>query len=119
MREKLNSVKPFEQFVLISVAELAEKDQTPAHSYDVAQTAKDRLEDVERDRFGGIERQEVITALQTLADADLLNKEQAQSATGKGRPGYELAIDQDALLDEFTDTAELGGYVEAIRASPQ
>lgn len=115
MDERFQPLDSFEQFVLLSVVELSERGETPAHSYDVAQTARDRLEAVERDPFGGIERQEVITALKTLADADLLAKEQAESPTGKGRPGYELAVEGDEILDAFAGATELGSYIEAIR----
>jgi hypothetical protein len=117
MDETLHSMRSFEQFVLLSVVELAAADAMPAHSYDVAQTAQAHLDDIDRDPFGGVQRQEVISALQTLADAELLEKSKAESPTGKGRPGYGLAIDAGTVLDELADVEGLRSYVETLRAS--
>ncbi|MBX0294841.1 hypothetical protein [Haloarcula nitratireducens] len=116
MEETLQSARPFEQFVLLSVVELSVKGETPAHSYDVAETARNRLDDVDREPFGGVERQEVISALRTLADEDVLAKDRTESATGKGRPAYELAVDADTVLDELEDAETVGPYAEALRA---
>ncbi|MFC7251248.1 hypothetical protein ACFQJ5_15590 [Halomicroarcula sp. GCM10025324] len=117
MDETVHSMQPFDQFVLLSVVELTAADATPAHSFDVAETAKDHLDDIDRDPFGGVQRQEVISALQTLADAGLLEKSKAESPIGKGRPGYELAVDAETVLDELTGVEGLGSYAETLRTS--
>ncbi|WP_276272607.1 hypothetical protein [Haloarcula litorea] len=115
MEETLRSARSFEQFVLLSVVELAVADETPAHSYEVTETARDHLDDVDRDPFGGVERREVITALGALADDGLLSKATTESATGKGRPAYELAVAADAVLDELAGADAVGGYAETLR----
>ncbi|MBX0325713.1 PadR family transcriptional regulator [Halomicroarcula sp. F13] len=115
MEETLRSTRSFEQFVLLSVVELSLADETPAHSYDVTQAAKAHLDDLSRDPFGGVERQEVISALRSLADDGLLEKDQTTSATGKGRPAYVLAVDADVVLDELADAEAVGPYVETLR----
>lgn len=116
MDEPLDSIRPFEQFVLLSVVELTAEDAAPVHSFEVAETARAHLDDIDRDPFGGVERQEVISALQTLADVGLLEKTKAESPTGKGRPGYELAVESGVVLDALEGAEGLGSYAETIRA---
>jgi len=111
-----DTVGSFEQFVLLSVVELSEADETPAHSYDVTETAKGRIEDIDRDPFGGIERQEVITALGNLAEADLLAKAETEDAVGKGRPAYELAVSTEDVLGSLAGDDNVGSYASSLAA---
>jgi len=114
MNEALGSVQSFEQFVLLSVVELSAEGQTPAHSYDVTETAKARMDDLDRPPFGGIERQEVITALGNLSEAGLLEKAETEDAVGKGRPAYELAVDADDAVDSLVDDEDVGPYARSL-----
>jgi len=114
MNEALGSVQSFEQFVLLSVVELSADGATPAHSYDVTETAKARMDDLDRPPFGGIERQEVITALGNLAEAELLAKAETEDAVGKGRPAYELAVDADAVVASLVDDEDVGPYARSL-----
>lgn len=114
MYAALDSTRPFEQFVLLSVAELAVADRTPAHSYDVTKTAKARLDDVERDTFGGVERQAVITTLGSLAEEGLLDKAETKSPIGKGRPAYELAVDAETVIAELAGDGAVGSYADSL-----
>jgi predicted transcriptional regulator len=116
MDTTLDSVQSFEQFVLLSIVELSTAGETPAHSYEVTETAKARTEDIDRDPFGGIERQEVITALGSLADAGLLAKSETKDAVGKGRPAYELAVGADEVLDPLSGDDNVGSYAQSLRA---
>jgi len=116
MDATLDSIQSFEQFVLLSVVELSAAGATPAHSYEVTETAKARLDDIDRDPFGGVERQEVITALGALAEAGLLAKAETESATGKGRPAYELAADSEAVLASLSGNDDVGSYARSLRA---
>lgn len=115
MDDAIRSRRPFEQFVLLAVVELAAHDETPAHSFEVTKRAKEHLDDVDRDPFGGVERQEVITALGALADDGLLSKERTESATGKGRPAYDLAVDPDVVIDALDDEPDVGPYAAELR----
>lgn len=117
MDETLHSLQSFEQFVLLAVAELTMTGDAPVHSYEVSETARAHLDDIDRDPFGGFERQQVISALQTLADAGVLSKSRAESAVGKGRPGYELAVDATTVLEGLAGVDGLGSYAETLRAS--
>ncbi|MGB9931540.1 hypothetical protein [Haloarcula amylolytica] len=117
MRDQVQSADAFEQFVLLAVAELETAGETPAHSYHVTQTAKAHLADIDRQPFGGVERQKVISALGQLADKGLLLNEKTDSPTGKGRPGYELAGDPEEVLEVLSETDEFEPYVEAVWSS--
>jgi hypothetical protein len=117
MRDQVQSADAFEQFVLLAVAELETAGETPAHSYHVTQTAKAHLADIDRQPFGGVERQTVISALGHLADKGLLLTEQTESPTGKGRPGYELAGDPDEVLEVLSATDEFKSYIDTVRSS--
>ncbi|WP_324663895.1 hypothetical protein [Haloarcula sediminis] len=116
MDTTLDSVTSFEQFVLLSVAELSAAEETPAHSYDVTTTAKDRLGEGERDAFGGIERQEVISALGSLSEAGLLATAETEDAVGKGRPAYELAVEADEVVTALTGDDAVGSYARELGA---
>ncbi|GCF12075.1 hypothetical protein Harman_00100 [Haloarcula mannanilytica] len=115
MKELVESADPFEQFVLLSVVELTMADETPAHSYDVSRTAKAHLDEIEREPFGGVERQEVIATLGTLAEDGLLTKARTKSPTGKGRSVYELAVEPDNILATLSRTDLFDPYIESIR----
>lgn len=116
MDATFDSVGSFEQFVLLSVTELAKADETPAHSYDVTTTAKGRIDEVEQDAFGGIERQEVISALGSLSEAGLLAKTKTEDAVGKGRPAYELAVEADGVVASLTGDDAVGSYARTLGA---
>lgn len=116
MDETLSSVQSFEQFVLLSVIELSVEGETPAHSFEVTETAKARIDDVDRASFGGIERQEVITALGSLAEAGLLEKAETTDAVGKGRPAYELAVEADEVLEPLSGADDVGSYAQSLAA---
>ncbi|KOX91904.1 hypothetical protein [Haloarcula rubripromontorii] len=117
MRDQVQSADAFEQFVLLAVAELETAGETPVHSYHVTQTMKAHLADIDRQPFGGVERQKVISVLGQLADKGLLSNEKTESPTGKGRPGYELAGDPDEVLEALSTTDEFDSYIETVRSS--
>ncbi|WP_276249969.1 hypothetical protein [Haloarcula rara] len=116
MNDALGSVQSFEQFVLLSVAELSEEGETPAHSYDVTETAKARMDELDRPPFGGIERREVISALGNLTEANLLAKAETEDAVGKGRPAYELAVASDDVIALLSEDEDVGAYARSLDA---
>lgn len=115
MAKTIESRRPFEQFVLLAVADLSVDDDSPVHSFEVARQCKARLDDVDRDPFGGVERSEVTAALGSLADDGLLRKERTESATGKGRPAYALDVDPEEVVDGVDDEAGVAPYAEQLR----
>lgn len=54
-------------------------------------------------------------ALNDLAATDLVSEtRRGPSATGKGRPVYEMVADNDAVLDELADDERLATVVERV-----
>lgn len=114
METTASSVRPFEQFVLLAVVELDGDGETPAQSHHLTELAKARVDDVDRPPFGGIERQEVISALGVLADEGLLGKTKTEDAVGKGRPAYELVVDPEDVCSALADAETVGPYAESL-----
>ena len=113
------AVDPFHRFVLLAIIDLRNRSDTPVHSFDVTGVCEDLVDEFEalQDLVpGGVTRQRVIEALTTLEEADLLGKERKESPTGKGRPAYSLAIDEEAILDQLADDERFAPAVEHIRA---
>jgi len=117
MQETIRSRRPFEQFVLLAVAELTIEGETPVQSHRVTETIKRQIDSIERDQFGGVERQEVVSALGTLSQDDLLSTERTTSATGKGRPAYEATVGVKTILQTLADADEVGPYAERLEAT--
>jgi len=117
MSDEIRSRQPFEQFVLLAVAESTTDGQEPVQSHQVTETIKTRLDTVAHDSFGGVERQQVVSALGSLAEADILSTERTTSATGKGRPAYDITVDVATVVDALADADEVGPYAERLQAT--
>lgn len=117
MTETIESRRPFEQFVLLAVAELTIEGETPVQSHRVTETIKGQLDTVARDSFGGVERQEVVSALGSLSQDDLLATKRTTSATGKGRPAYDSEIGVTGILEALQDAEDVGPYAERLQST--
>ena len=117
MDETISSRRPFEQFVLLAVAELTIEGETPVQSHVVTETIKDQLDTVDRDPFGGVERQAVVSALGSLAADDLLSTERTTSATGKGRPAYDAEVGVKTIVETLLDDDTVGPYAERLQTT--
>lgn len=113
----IDEATPFQQFVLLTVADLDSREETPAHSYDVKRTCESYGADLEGELFGGVTRQQVINALSALEEAGLLDEEEVQSPVGKWRPAYALSVPRETVLDALADDDRLGPVVARIRRS--
>jgi len=114
----IDAIEPFQRFVLLAVIELRAREDTPVHSFDVSGVCEDLLAEFEElDELlpGGVTRQRVISALSDLEDAELLGKETKESATGKGRPAYSLAIDEAEILDRLAEDERFAAAAERVR----
>jgi hypothetical protein len=108
----------FQQFVLLAVIELRARDDVPVHSFDVTGVCEDILEDCADLRgllAGGVTRNRTITALNDLESEGHLAMETKQSPTGKGRPAYDVAIDEAAVLDALAADEQFEAAVERVR----
>lgn len=88
--------------VLLGVTDLATDDGTPAHAGEVRQACRASLDAVETEVVGTLTEAEVTRALNELEAEGLLSAEREDtSATGKGRPHYDLAVESERLLGDL------------------
>jgi len=90
--------------VLLGVADLAAADGTPAHAGEVRQACRVDIEAIEGDVVGTLTEAEVARALNELEAEGLLSATRGDtSATGKGRPRFDLAADRQSLLADLRE----------------
>lgn len=99
--------------VLVGLADLATGDRAPAHAGEVRQACTERLDVVDADVLGTLAEADVSKALNELEAAGLLAATRDDtSATGKGRPRYDLAVDHEALLAALGEDERLAPIVD-------
>jgi len=115
MLQNVTDASPFHRFVLLTVADLERRGESPVHSYDVKRVCETHVEALDREPFGGVTRRDVIAALSALEDADLLEEATVTSPVGKGRPAYELTAEPDAVLGSLAGDDQLAPLVDRVR----
>lgn len=112
MSEELSfeDVSLTDQVILLGVAELARKDETPVQTHDLRQYCRKRLPATDTEVVGTITEADVIRSLYRLEDADLVEEVDPTetSPTGKGRPAYTLGVSIDAVSDGVDERLEGG-----------
>jgi len=104
-----------QRVVLVGLASLAETGDVPAHAGEVRRVCTERLDAVEGDVVGTLSEAAVARALKELEAAGLLaSTRDATSATGKGRPRYELDVNPDSLLSSLAEDDRVSGLVEQV-----
>jgi hypothetical protein len=106
---------PFERFVLLAMVDLEQTGETPAHSFDVRDRCAEHVDRV-HGVGGGVGRNEVYRALETLTEAGLVSSEQTSSPVGKGRPAHALAADPGEVLAALEADADVGEYAATLSA---
>lgn len=102
-----------QRVVLVGLASL--QDEAPAHTAEVRRACADALDAVEGDVVGTLTEAEVSRALKELeADALVEASRDETTATGKGRPRYDLAVDRDAALSALAGDERVRGLVERV-----
>lgn len=103
--------------VLLGVVDLADEGTTPAHAGEVRRACRDSLDAVATEVVGTPSEAEVSRALNELEAAGLLSAIRGDtSATGKGRPRFELAVERDALLADLDGDERVAPLVDRIAA---
>lgn len=105
---------PFERFVLLAVADLADENEGPVHSFDVRERCTAHTADVTCAE-GGVERAAVLQALESLVEVGVLDETESSSPVGKGRPGFELTGDPAAVIDALVDDDAVGAYAASLQ----
>lgn len=105
------------RIVLLAVTELTVRGETPAHSGTVRSASIRLLEAVENDPLGNLAESDTVRALNELEAAGVVAAvDLAESSpVGKGRPGYELAVESDALLAELGEDDRVRALVETVQ----
>jgi hypothetical protein len=117
--EPLDARPVAERFVLLSVADLHARAETPAHSFEVKRACERHLDALGGDIVGRVSEADIMRAMNALAGEGLLTRTeiQEQSAVGKGRPTYTLGVDTGELLDSMADDERLGSLFDSVRAA--
>jgi hypothetical protein len=98
--------------VLLGAVELDGEDRTPAHAGEVRAHCSDALASVEGDVLGTLTEAEVARALNELdADGFLDGSRDDTSPSGKGRPGFRLAVAAEDVHDALGDDERVSPLV--------
>ncbi|MEF8856193.1 MAG: hypothetical protein V5A16_02090 [Haloplanus sp.] len=105
----LDSTTLMQRLALISVTQLAEAGEAPAHAGEVARTCSRQIDAVDADVVGSVSEAATTRALNELEDQDLvrMTTDGSDSPVGKGRPEYEPAYDTATLIEAFDDDDRL------------
>ncbi|MEF8777804.1 MAG: hypothetical protein V5A36_02715 [Natronomonas sp.] len=103
-----------QKIVLCCLVDLAEDDRTPVDSAAIRETARNLLENADEALVGNVSEADVVRALNSLVETDLIEESQPgdSSPVGKGRPQYELGVEADALREELRDDGDMGSLLE-------
>lgn len=101
--------------VLVGLASLSSREETPVHAGEVRRVCTGRLDAVEADVVGTLTAAAVTRTLNELeADRLVEASRDETSPTGKGRPRYALAVDREGLLEALGEDERLSALVEQV-----
>lgn len=101
----LDSTTLVQRITLISLVQLSEAGETPAHAGEIGRTCSRQVDAVDADVVGSLSEAATTRALNELEAADLVRMatDGSDSPVGKGRPEYEPAVDRTTLYDALVD----------------
>ena len=103
--------------VLAGLATLNDADETPAHAGEIRQACTETLDSVAGDVLGTLDKAAVSRSLNELEAETLVEATRAEtSATGKGRPRYDIAVDRTELLDTLAEDDRVSPLLERADA---
>jgi len=114
----LESTTLAQRLALLSLVDLGRGDGTPANALEIRDCCGDHVDEVATEVLGTPTEVDVARALNELATTGVLSETKRDpSATGKGRPVYELAVEEDAVLDALAADDRVEAVVERVRES--
>lgn len=114
--DELESTTIPQRLALVALADLHGRGETPANSLAVRDCCGDRLDEIAAELPGQPTEVDVARALNELSTTGLVAETTTDpSATGKGRPEYELAVDEEAVLEALAADERLEAAVEHVR----
>lgn len=115
---ELDSASLSTQVILAGVAELAIRDETPAHAGEIRRTCNEAMDAVEGDVLGTVTEAEAARTLNELEAEGLVDGTRDDtSPAGKGRPTYRLAAEAErvrTLLADADRAAPLADRLESL-----
>lgn len=102
-----------QRIILCCLADLAERDRTPADAAAIRSTARELLESVDGQPIGGLSEADTVRALSGLTQTGLLDERRPEdrSPVGKGRPQYALDADVGRLREALKDDEDIGSIL--------
>lgn len=106
-----------EECVVLLGAVVASTDrETPVNAAELRQVCNERLEASKAPVVGGLSEADVTRALYSLESAGLVENvaQEDTSATGKGRPAYEVVPDAETIRATLADHDDLTPLIDAL-----
>lgn len=111
----IDSLSLTERLVLLSIADAEREGEAPVESLLLKQRAREILDVTETTVVGELSERDVMRALNALGAEPYVEETRPEtSATGKGRPEYELDVAPEAVLEALGDDDRLGEAVEGL-----
>lgn len=116
MTESIASLSLSSRVVLLTLTNLSQDGETPAHTGEVIRANADHLDAVEAETLGKVSEAEVSRALNSLEDEGLVEIVDSDdtSPVGKGRPAYSLTVDAGTVLDALTDDTDVAPLADRL-----
>lgn len=107
----LESTSLAERLVLLSLLEV---ESEPAQTHDLRRTCLSLAEEADDPVVGRVSEAEIIRSLYRLEADEVVAEHEPEetSPIGKGRPQYELTVEEEAVLEAARETPALEGVVE-------
>jgi len=114
--DSLDSLSLVQRLSLLSIAAAVADGTDPVDSREVSERTTALLDRVDAAVVSRPTERDVMSALSGLGAEPYVEEHQDdRSPTGKGRPGYTLAADVDAVLDALVTDDRLSDAVEHVR----
>lgn len=113
--EDIESLSVTERLVLLSITDLDAAGETPVESLTLKQRTREILGLADLEVVGELSEPDIMRALNVLGAQPYVGESTSEtSATGKGRPKYELAVAPDGVLDALSGDDRLADAIAEI-----
>jgi hypothetical protein len=111
----LSSFSFTQRAVLLSLVDGERAGQTPVSAFEIRSRCTELLDLVDVESLSTPAEQDIMRALNGLsADPAVREHKNHESPTGKGRPRYSLAVDDETILELLTQDDRFEGAIAAV-----